>query len=462
MSNRRSRLRPWALVVLGLALAAAPARGAERDAAVSSDGALYVVREGTYGELFPGQGLADPGNSALAIDVVSPTEGSRRLLVPGTETSDVEDSASIFFEDQSGTLFVLWQSRVTVIHSRLNLIGLRSEEWTAPIETSGNPFGWKSSPQLAVTRDTFHTQESDGSLRTWTRTVVHLVWWEDGPSGEVLVLYSPVTLLDGTYTGWNPVYRLDEFDLGAGIASPAAMNLPLAQAPRIEAGRNAQSVVAAFVLPGSGQLVTAALEVLPGEISFIADKVRNQIIEVGRQYPDQPKVVAGKVRNQIIEVGNRIGLHPSISAYAAQVAAEEIEASSTTKPSSLAEKVRNQIIEVGARITDRGLTRVKATQRLEILETSNGEVAGAPPNHLRVVEASNRPAPQTGKKENALFLSLSGGEVLASWVEDGAVYYRESRGQEWTDARPLRLDGEIDLARAREILARRADERSDE
>jgi len=466
MSKRRLRRQASSLLVLvlglGFALTSAHAQGMEKDAAVGSDGVLYLVREGTYGALFPGQGLANPEDSALAVDLVRPDQTRERLLVPGTETAHSEDSSSLLFEDQSDTLFVLWQTKINVIHSRLNLIALRDGEWSEPIEISGSPFGWKSAPQLAVTRDSFRTLESDGSVRRWTRTVVHLLWWEDGASGEPQAHYSPVTLLDGVYTGWNPVYSLDELAFSESI--PASPNLELAQAPRIEPGRNGQSVVIAFVLPGRGQLVTAAIEVLPGELSFIADRIRNQIIDVGRALmPDQPTALAGKVRNQIIDVGGRLGLHPSVPAYAAHQAVSEILSSPPEQGlDSLAERVRNQIIDVGARVDDRGLDRASAAQRLEILETSNGAETDAPANLFRVVEVSARPVPPTGELDNALFLSRNGREVVVSWIADAVVFYRESRGQGWSEARPLRLGNELDLRHAREILERRADERSDE
>lgn len=459
-----TRIAPLLLALgAGLLLAVSPAAGTERDASVGAEGELYFVREGTYGELFPQDGLADAANSVLALEVVRSDQTRERLLVPGTETADSEDSASILFEDQSGTLFVLWQTKSNVIHSRLSLIGLRGGEWTAPIEISGNPFGWKSSPQLAVTRDTFRTEESDGSLRTWARTVAHLLWWEDGPAGNPVAHYSPVTLLDGVYTGWNPVYTLDGLALAPKAWGLPGVNAALARAPRIASGHNGQSVVIAYVSAETGDLITVSAETLPGEIAAIADEIRHQIIDVGRELlPDKPAALADKVRHQIIDVGRRLALHPSVPAYAAQQAASEILASPPGEDlASLAERVRHQIIDVGGRMTDRGLDRTNAASKLQILETSN-EGTGAPPNLIRWVEASVRPAPQTGERDNAIFLSRGGREVVVSWTEGGVVYYRESRGAGWSPTRTLRLGSELDAARARQILARRAAELSDE
>jgi hypothetical protein len=465
--NRSPIARALALVLtlgLGFALAAPAAAASARDASMGSAGELYFVLEGTYGELFPEQGLADSANRALALDVTRSDGTAGRYLVPDTETDDVEDSASVLFEDQTGTLFVLWQTKVNVIHSRLNLIGFRDGEWTELIEISGNPFGWKSAPQLAITRDTFHTEEPDGSLRAWQRTVAHLLWWETAGGGEPVAHYSPVVLLDGAYTGWNPVLRLGELEASASEGLPAALNHSLAQVPRIEAGRNGQSVAIAFVHPQTGGLITLTAEVLPGEFGVLAERVRHQIIEIGRgSKPDQPGSMSEKVRHQIIEIGNRLGLHPSVPSYAAQLAVAQIDGALPGEdPVALADKVRHQIIEIGARMTDRGYDRARATSKLQVLETSNAEASGAPPNLIRIVRASIRPAPETGEGETAMFLSHDGREVVVSWHQDGRVYYRETRGEGWSGIRSLRLGNDLDLARAYQILEQRADERASE
>lgn len=454
-----------AAIVLALLLAAPVAARSKRDASIDSEGKLFYIHEGTYGELVPGEGLADPANPALALEVVYPDQTSERYLVPDTESEDVEDSASILYEDQSGTLFVLWQTKMNVIHSRLNLIGFRAGEWTAPIEISGKPFGWKSAPQLAVTRDTFRTEEPNGSQRTWQRTVVHLLWWETAGTGDLLVFYSPVVLLDGAYSGWNPVYRLDELTPGEGTAPPPSLNLSLAQHPRIESGRNSQTAVIGFVDPATGELNTYTVEVLAGEFGFLADKVRHQISEIGRDLlPEQPVALAEKARHQISEIGNRLGLHVSVTGYLAEQAYREILSAPTGEDAGvIAERVRHQISEIGARLTDRGLGRMTPKSAMHILELPNDGAADSVPTHLlSVTQASVWPAPSTGTEGVTLHLSRSGREVLVAWEQGGVVYYRESRGQGWSEPHRLVLSEELDVEGARRILEQRADERASE
>lgn len=440
--------------------------GAEgRDAAVGAGGELYQVRAGSYGELFPGQGLAAPENAALALEIVRPDRPRELLLVPETAGEDVEDSASVLFEDDSETLYVLWQSKVNTIHSRLNLVGFQGGRWTESIEISGNPFGWKSSPQLAVTRDSFESEVADGGFRTWQRTVLHLIWWEDGPFGPQ-VLYTPVVLIDGEYTGWNPVYHLEDLALAAG--SPLMPSNPeLARAPRLEAGVNGQSVVIGFVPAAGGELVTVALELLPGEISALANAIRHQIIDVGRQVKETEGLggLAGKVRHQIIDVGSRLKLHPGVSSFIAEQVEEHILAQHPQRSiTAIAGDVRHQIIDVGAHVTDRGFDRLGAASVYRVIELPEGDRTDAtgvtaPPDLVRVVQASARQLPETGSEAHTLYLSEDGQSVVVSWNDGKTLLYRESRGAGWSEVRRLRLGGELDLGRAQALLERRADER---
>lgn len=461
MSLAHTLRLPAALGLL-LALTATPAAAMEAPdaAAVGADGRLFMVHAGPYGELFPEQGLADAASPALALEMVHPDQRREMLLVPDTESENVEDSASVLFEDGSETLFILWQTKINSIHSRLNLVGFHDGAWTETIEISGNPFGWKSSPQLAVTRDRFTTSEDDGTVRTWKRTVVHLLWWE-GAEDEPQVLYTPVVLIDGVYSGWNPVYRLDQLALAAGVPM-AAPGAGLARAPRIEPGLNGQSVVIGFVPASGGELVTVSIELLPGEIGALADKVRHQIIDVGRQVraTGGNAALAGKVRHQIIDVGARLKLHPGVSSYIASQVHEHILASDPGSPvTPLADDVRHQIIDVGAHITDRGFDRLGAKSVYQVVELPGGDGAGAPPDLIRVMRASRRELPTTGDGDHALYLSRDGEGVVAVWMENDALRYRESRGEGWSDVRSLRLGNGLDLQRAKSLLERRADER---
>ena len=77
------------------------------------------------------------------------------VLIPViANDSDVETAPTIVFEETSGAAFVLWQTKVGNAFPILNLASRTAEGWSQAIELSGNPYAFKSTPQLLVTRDT--------------------------------------------------------------------------------------------------------------------------------------------------------------------------------------------------------------------------------------------------------------------------------------------------------------------
>lgn len=464
-----------------LALLTAPALAAQapdglsqasQEIAIGSEGEIYRVQLGTYGELFPpgsaGSGLADGESQALALEIVRDLEGRQRLLVPGTETADFEDSASVLYEDGTRTLFVLWQTRVNTVHWQLNLIGLRDGAWTEPVEISGNPFGWKGSPQLQVTRDSFVTELPDETLRRWHRTVAHLIWLEEGSHGQYL-LYSPIVFIDGVYIGWNPVYPVRDLGLSSADAGIGLYNSLLAAEPRIEPGRNAQSVVLAFVDDFSGEVLTASIEVLPGEIAHLADRVRAQIIDVGRtRDPQGIQSLSDKVRAQIIDVGREIGVHPAVASYLAKDVEGLLESlSSNDDFTMLADRVRAQIIDVGSRLTGRGVDRSRLADKVQVVDLPTGDfpmaggvdlgMSGAAASVIAIERLSVHSAPATGMSPHEVYLSRSGRDLLVAWRQEDTMRYRESRGDGWSAVRTLDLGEDLDPRLALEALSARAD-----
>ncbi|MGH9360334.1 MAG: hypothetical protein ACRD2T_00345, partial [Thermoanaerobaculia bacterium] len=200
------------------AAAAAPALRAEREAALGSNGELYLVRAGSYGELFPRGRATERGNQVLALEVVTPGAPAERLLVPGTEGAEVERLPALVFEDASATVFLVWESQVNYIHPILMLSGLGpNRQWLEPIEIIGNAFADNTSPQLAVTYDTYRDAASAGTEDSRRRTILHLLWGEENGGGLYETFYTPIVLENGSLSGRNPIYRLDELD-----TSPAA------------------------------------------------------------------------------------------------------------------------------------------------------------------------------------------------------------------------------------------------
>lgn len=436
-----------AALVAGSAFAAPDSRRV----ALGSEGEIYSVKSGAYGALFPGQGLAAEGDAVLALEVKNAEGEFRRLLVPSTAGPDVEDVAAIFFDDVSNTLFVLWQSRVNAIHSTLNLVRLEGDRWSPVLEISGNPFGFKSAPQISLTRDSFAIVDK-GETRQIERKVLHLIWREDGTTGP-RAIYTPVILIDGEYIGWNPVHYLD--DLVSGDPLPALPNPALAAAARMESGAQGRGVVIAFVNSKNARVASVTIDILPGEIGFVAEQVRAQLVDLGRRNLSH---LAEAVRAQLVDLGNRVNLHPAVAALLANEAAEKILAA---KPQdsieSIAQAVRAQLVDLGARVLT-GRERPESA----IMAVAAAGQEDPITSLIRIQPAVQVPSPEIGTGVTAMYLSEQGDNLIVSWREGKTVSYRESAPastEGWSAVRTVQLDENLTAEQVDEALARRVRER---
>jgi hypothetical protein len=456
----------WFLVLgmIGLGLAApAPGLAASHDSALGSSGEVYQVKSGKYGDLFPGgQGTA-PGTPVLAIDVTRPGVAPQRVLIPDTLDSAAESSASLLYEDDSRTVYVVWESQEG-IHPVLRLAGFDGTTWSTPISVVGNPFAPKTSPQFAITRESFEEDAGDdGTPVVKHRNTLHLIWQEEGAiTGALETFYTPVVFVDGIYAGINPVYSLSDFlpDGAAGDVQPA-----LLRSPTIQAGQDQRTVVVAFASLAKGRLATVEIDVLPEELSQLSEKARSHIIEIGRSlYPADLPTLAEKARSHIIEIGH--AFHPELASTLADQVRATILANDAGDLVRLAEKARSHIIEIGAKLSGRGLRNPKEQANTQIVQVDDPvdvsrAVAPTPKPTtaaaylIQVRVASSRPVPRVGPGSVALFVSEAGDDVLVSWAQVDKVLYRLSTDSSWTETRELRFTPSLDIDKAYDILGQR-------
>lgn len=461
MTRNLSRLLlTAALLGLGGSLASAD----PREAVLGGDGELYLIETGTYRSLFSEGTAASPDHTVLALDIVRSDKERQRLLVPSTQGPEVERSPYLVFEDSSDSLFLVWETQINV-YPRLNLVSWTEGEWSEVIEVSGNPFTNKGTPRLTVTRDTYRTRDMDGKLVSRNRTVIHLAWWEE-TAGGIKVLYAPIVLLDGVYLGWNPVYVLNELDMG-GVGFGGEVSQRLLETLAIQPGTDGGSVVVGFANPLTGSLVSLRVGVVPGDLSFLGDEIRAHIVVLGAKYlPDNPVALADAVRAHIVVLG--LSLDPSITAYLAdQARAYILDGGSKVAPAEIenfADEVRAHIVVLGARLLhgDVHETPSTAVAKSQVVEIENGPAGeGAPggiPEPAHILEfrlVSRWPAPGTGDGPTSLYLSNSGRQALITWEGKEALHYRETRGSAWSRVHSLKLDETLDLTRAYQVLQQR-------
>jgi hypothetical protein len=451
------RINFWICGLLFLTASSAPA--AEWQAVLGAGGEVYVAKTGAYGQLFPGVKPSEAAHRVLVLEVTPPGEATRRILVPGTDDAEEEKAPALIYEDRSQTLYLVWQSQFS-IHPILRLTAYDGEWWPKPLEITGNPFAPKTSPQLALTRDSFKEMVTPDELVTRHRTILHLIWEEEEAAGGILkTFYSPIVFVNGVYIGRNPVYPLDELLQSEEENAAAALMAPssLVRSPTIQSGRDGRTVVIAYVSSMSGRLVSVEVDALPQELGDIGDKARSHIIDLGRELRDLPRdlpAIAGKARSHIIDLG-RAFHREIIDSVAAQVYTKIVE-SDDTDIESIAGKARSHIIDLGAKLSGRGLRNPgKAPAKIAEISSSGPDEGGT--MLLQVRAASSRPAPQIDAAEPVLFLSESGEEVLIAWQDNkqNRVLYRDSKGDDWNGVREIKLSDSLPLSRAYEVLRQR-------
>jgi hypothetical protein len=401
---------------------------------LGASGELYRVKSGTYGALFahPPAGLED--NPVLALDVVR--DGSfQRLLVPGTEGVEAEQAPAITLDHTTNSVFLVWEGQHN-IHSVLDIVGYSADGFGDAFEFSGDPFSTKANPQLATTLDNYQTLGDDGDPVPASRTILHLVWYDDGSLGQ-RVLYTPLVIEAGDVLRTNRVFDLQELDGGDPASGPASAAAPasLLKKPQIRSGRDGQSVVIAFVAPGNGRLSSLELRSVTGELVSFADKARAQVIEIGRNNPSlSRRAIADKARAQVIEIGRRL-MRKEAADYLAASLLETVGASLPDDDlEDVADAARAQVIEIGVSLR-RGIADKARAQVIEI-----GRATAGPTHLLDLRKAARRDLPTLPDRPLRVFLSQQGDNAALAWSVDGAVRYRETDGDgSWGPERVLTL-----------------------
>lgn len=456
-------------VVVGAGTALSLRAGAEAPSVVASalgdEGKLYQLRTGSFGELFPDDPTHPAENRALALDLVTPDGSRERVLVPGTGDAEIEGAPSVVFEDASQRMYAVWESKKTPIVSRLVLAYFGPDGWAEPLEISGDVSPLKDAPRVLVTRDRFALRDPSGARPSRSRTAIHVVWREEGPSGSGF-FYTPVILESGRYMGWNPVVALDELE--SSSAQPTATGATeLLQTPELAAGQDIHSVVIGMLSPESERLLTVEARLLPGEIGFLADVLRGHIIEIGNRDREDIQAAADALRGHIIEIGHRLngGVVRHFAERAHDSLIETWEEDPDRPIEVLADVLRGHIIEIGADLFGGPVHRTQGSALVEIGPTNTGETPGPTTptaSHLvRLQVVSERPAPPLDDVPAKMFLSEDGERVLVGWVHEGKVYYTESSeepGPEsgpWTAVRHMTLTERLGIPEAAAILEAR-------
>jgi hypothetical protein len=450
-----------ALSALFLATAFVHAAETSRDAALSSDGAVFVASSGVCSDLLPTCAPEVSDRPVLALDIRVPGEPSQRLLVPGTDDVAADGTPAVLYEDVSGSLFLIWESK-GVSSSSVNIIRFQDGQFSAVVELSGDIQPLKGPPQVVLTRGEYHLGGTEETLLSrHVRSVLHVVWWEQGPGPEE-VFYTPVILADGHYLGHNSVHNLTALDHSEAPQPRIQLPVELHRAPSLEPGRDEHSVVVGFVNPASQHFVAFEMRVVAGELSDLADQLQAEMLAQGELYQSgQLPQFAERIRSHVIEMGHR--MHPATLAALADETRTAILAEGPDHDGDslfLSERIRSHVIEMGSRMAaSGGLAASPLDTTATLVIPTRPQSAGAMAHDVCVRIVESRLAPEVGAGSVNLYLAPNGRRAIASWQGADGVYYRESTESGWTEPRRIALDGTVDAARAELILRQRVRER---
>lgn len=424
----------WTIVgglAFGLVVSAS---AAPAPAVLGGDGELYRLVNS----------VSESGDPILLLSTHHPDGTFAVTTVPETEGAGVESSAHLIYEHSSRTLFLTWEERFNSLHQRIRLIGFAQGAWTDVIEVATSPFSTKGEPSLAATQDSFAVRGPEGAEETVSRTVLHVVWVEQGHPGH-MISYAPVTLLNGRYIGDHPI-----IDLSALIQAEtvSVTDLWQATAPVVAVADDDHSVTIGFVHPYTGRIVSTRITMLAGELSVLADELRSHLIDFGArtdwQSPEGLVRLADGLRSHLIDFGHRIDPH-ILRSIADDLRSHLIDFGAQYEPGEvrrLASDLRSHLIDFGFRLDDRGLRRANAASaaaRIEMVaEPESTDVA--PVSHVAVARpVTSWDLPAEATADASLLLSRSGREALLAWERNGALFYRETAKGEWGPV--LRLPG---------------------
>lgn len=444
---RRATLLLCALALLLLAIAPATAQ----QSTLGADGWLYTARVGTYGSFFPRGTTYSADATVLVLDVLKADGTRTRLLAPGGDTVAPDAAPFVLWEDSSRRLFMVWEGR-SRIHSNVQLVSFDGANWSEPVQISGNPFTKKSSPRLAITRETY-VRDVDGKSVSGVRTTLHIVWYEDD-YGDVHVLYAPLLLDNGAPPQLlPPIFDLGEF-VPAATAAGTAPSAALLRSPRVVAAADQKSVLIGLADDATHQLATLRVDVLPVELSAVGDELE-KFFDQEQNDPctGDPAALAERARAHLVVIGTRFSSYAR--SYLADTLREWLLAQRNGECANggrvaLAERARAHLVVIGRRALHEVI--VAPTEAPTYLLTFDALAGGVHYDLSLSVEHTAASPPAIAAGAARIHLGGAGRQTLVSWLVNRTLYYQEHDGTSWLPRQSLAITDSFTLEQAYALL----------
>jgi hypothetical protein len=148
----------------------------DRDVLVTPDGTVYTVETQTP----PPNTMDATGTLGLTIQNGSDVS---HVSVPDSTSAGFHSSATLSYDSDSRTLFVLWIHSPNAMSSELLLAPYHDGQWQPAVSVDNETYHLRSNLRLGITRHVSQLQ-ADGSYADAPALLLHAVWWEESGQGE--------------------------------------------------------------------------------------------------------------------------------------------------------------------------------------------------------------------------------------------------------------------------------------
>jgi len=427
-------------------------------AALGNSGEVYELIGGAYGELFPESGEVPADHQVLALELRWPDQTMQRWLLPETEDAQAESLMVLLYDRSTDSLVAIWQREEPARGELLNLVTFADDAFSEVVTIEDPTLAAVGPSKIALIRDRYSIRLAEDQRETVERTLLHLAWMADDGS-EIDVRYTPLIFIDGLWCGWNEVFSLADLLGDEGVDPDPELSDPLLSTLELDLTHGAQRILTTFVSPRSGELAVVDIGVLPLELAYLGDEVRDLLLAMADAFAGRDlQSFADTARLEIIGVGMRQRLNPALVDYVAHEVSNEIltvgEEYSVDQFVDLVNYLRDFTIDVTSPLITSTLNYTQGTDNSRVIEIDIGNLLDKPSQILDLKIRSARPAPATGEGPTTIYTSEDGKDTLIVWEdpEQRRLSYVESLEEGWSEPRSLWIDEKLTAERAHELL----------
>ena len=208
------------LAVAALAIVPSFAFALEEQSLLTPDGTLHVLRAGKAIDLGV-EGV--PAGAILIEHTTRAQDGTVTLsILPGSESYQDKRGLQLGFDEQTGTLLLLWTEDVSA-YSHIRVGVYRDGVWTNSALLPSQGISRAYNPQMRVTHQTVSFLDENDATVTKTSSIVSVVWWEEATwlQARLAILFLDESAFDSANLA---VYDLPA--LTGGIGGSAYNDVP--------------------------------------------------------------------------------------------------------------------------------------------------------------------------------------------------------------------------------------------